>query len=287
MTREWREQWDREGYLVVRGLFDAARTARLLDISEGIWAQWRRRDAQTGKPGGGPDATCMRHLNHPDYFLDRPAAHFCELMDAVADELVLGIARAILGQPPLFRCTSFWHNPEQTSQDGNWHRDIQFISKTEDEEREKLNRAAYAGESGIQMQIPLVASADIEYVPGSHLRWDTAEEYAIRCADGRARNRSNTMPGALRFELQPGDAALFNPNGLHRGRYHADKPRRTLMFTYTQTSRPCFDYFSNQPWFLREGHLDALSLRTRAFFETFAATYRDDWQKQPAACAAS
>lgn len=79
------------------------------------------------------------------------------------------------------------------------------------------------------MQIALAPSADIEVVPGSHLRWDTPEEYAIRKAAGGANNRSNAMPGAVRVALDPGDAVLFNPMAIHRGRYHANRLRRTLM----------------------------------------------------------
>ena len=33
--------------------------------------------------------------------------------------------------------------------------------------------------------------------------------------------------------LDAGDAVCFNAWGYHRGRYHTDIPRRTLMYTYT------------------------------------------------------
>lgn len=279
MTQAWRKQWVEEGYLVIPGVFDAARTERLRRICESAWSQFLVCDPQKGVPGTGKggDPDCMRHLNHPDYFKDRPSGHFTEFMDAIADELVLGIARSILGEPALFRCTSFWHNPARRMEDGSWHRDLQFLHGDEAVERHALEQALKDGESGIQMQIALVASDDVEYVPRSHLRWDTPEEYAIRAANNRINCRSNAMPGALRIALQPGDAALFNPNGLHRGRYHADKARRTLMLTYTQTSTPLADYFTDQPWFLEPDYLAPLSPRTRSFFEPFIATFRSQW----------
>ena len=85
--------------------------------------------------------------------------------------------------------------------------------------------------AGIQMQIALVPNDDVELVPGSvcpnafsregygltlprgpsqHLRWDTAEEYHVRCADGR-QHSTDPMPGALRASLQPGDAGDPTP----------------------------------------------------------------------------
>jgi hypothetical protein len=86
------------------------------------------------------------------------------------------------------------------------------------------------------------------------------------------------MPGALRVALQPGDAVAFNPYGLHRGRYHADKLRRTLMLTYTKKSKPRFDYFSDQPWFDEAGYLDGLGAEARIFFDAFVEEYQSQWQ---------
>ena len=168
-------------------------------------------------------------------------------------------------------------NPLDTSSDGHWHRDSQFQYPDIDEEREVL--AAETGEGrSVQLQIALVPSDDVEVVPGSHLRWDTPEEFAIRHADGKKHNRSSNMPGARRVALAPGDGVAFNPMGLHRGRYHTDKLRRTLMLTYTKRSAPRFDYFSNQPWFDTPGYLDGLASDTRAFFEPFVAEYGDQWR---------
>ena len=92
------------------------------------------------------------------------------------------------------------------------------------------------------MQIALVPSDDLELVPGSHLRDYSPEEHAICVADGEIHNRSNDMPGAVRLHLEPGDAAMFTQLCIHRGRYHTDKLRRTMMISVKKTSRrPVFD----------------------------------------------
>lgn len=49
------------------------------------------------------------------------------------------------------------------------------------------------------------------------------------------------------------------------------------MLTYTASSAPHFDYFSDQPWFLSEGYLDGLSPHARDFYLTFIDTYRQNW----------
>ena len=86
--------------------------------------------------------------------------------------------------------TSLYFNPASESQDGFWHKDK--IGEEADVSRIKETGA------GLQMQIALVPSDDLELVPGSHLRDYSPEEHAICVADGEIHNRSNDMPGAVR-----------------------------------------------------------------------------------------
>lgn len=272
-----KEQWDREGYVFVKQIYEPERVARLLAICNQTLEQWRICNPENGKPGGDENTNCMRHLNHPGYFRDNPV-HRPVLLDAIADPSVIGLTRELFGEEPLFRCTSFFFNPSASSQDGNWHRDSQFGTPDDAAEKAVLQDRGVNG-SSVQMQIALEASDDVEVVPGSHLRWDTPEEYAIRKADEQRNSRSNEMPGAIRPLLEPGDAILFNPAGLHRGRYHAGRVRRTFMLTFTKTSSPYYDYFSHQPWCLESGYLEGVKQETRAFFDAFIDIYTEAWKK--------
>lgn len=253
-----------------------ARAARLNEICEAIYQQWRARDPQTGQSGEKPDATVMRHLNHPAYFTQHPEWR-TDVLEAAADPSVLAVAEQIFGEPAMFRCTSLFFNPSGIHLDGNWHRDAQFMTKTDEEERLMVLNAGDGG-NGMQLQIALIPSEDIEVVPASHLRWDTPAEYAIRKADNFAHNRSNDMPGAVRVRQNAGDAVLFNAMCIHRGRYYNDTPRRTLMLTYTKQSEPWFDYFSDQPWFLDAGYLDGLSPHAQTFYQRFVEQYQSNWR---------
>ena len=270
--------WKKHGYIVVRRMFSPARTAALEAVCEQVLRQWRRKNPETGQPGGGPEATVMRHLVHAGYDDAAGAAGRRALLEAVADPKMLTASRAVLGQEPLFRATSLFMNPLQNSRAGNWHRDSQFHWPDEGEERRMLSSNSRL-QSALQLQVALSPSSDVEVVPGSHLRWDTPEEYAIRRADGGKNNRADGMPGAVRLSLEPGDALAFNPCALHRGRYHTNKKRRTLMVTYTGASAPHFYYFSDQPWFLQEGYLDGLKAESHAFFGRFIEQYQKDWQR--------
>jgi len=274
-------RWQTEGYCIIRRIFDADRVIRLREICNDILERWRVRDPQTGQPGEKPDATVMRHLNHPGYF-EESSDGLRVLMDSVCDSRMLDVARLLLGEEPMFRCTSLFFNPSGIHLDGNWHRDSQFGAGSDDDERRMIETATDSGVS-IQLQIALVHSEDIELVPKSHRRWDTPEEYAIRKGNGGKNNRSNAMPGAIRVIQEAGDAVMFNPLTIHRGRYHADKLRRTLMFTYTRTSTPIFDNFSFQPWFLELGYMEKMSADARPFFDRFVNQYREFWLRQTGA----
>jgi Phytanoyl-CoA dioxygenase (PhyH) len=269
-------EWRTQGYVLSRGLIDPSHASRLRVICDGVLDQWRRRDPQAGKPGGA-DATVMRHLNHPAYFA-AGAPGLEEVLRLAALPKVLDLARTILGEEPMFRCTSFFMNPLETSMDGDWHRDSQYMTPDEASERAMLIDGGDTG-SGIQLQLALVASDDVELVPGSHLRYDTPEEYAIRRADEGRHNRSNDMPGALRLALLPGDAAAINSLGIHRGRYHKDKLRRTVMLTYTKSSMPVFDYFSDQPWFSNPAYRTRIPADVKPFFDRFVETYASYWRR--------
>ena len=274
---ELRRHWRAEGYVLVRGLFSAGDATRLLEICDHARREWSRCDASFGHSVDNDEAVSMRHVNHPDYFRGSDRRPWLTtLLDACADPRVLSVARGVFAHEPEFYCTTYWFNPRGKSRNGNWHRDTQFGTKTDDEERAFLFGPQEGG--GIQLQLALAASDDTEVVPGSHLRWDTDEEYRIRKADKGKNSESDDMPGALRVALQPGDAVAFNSFALHRGRYHADKIRRTLMLTYQQRSmEPAETYFTKQPWVREPGYLDGVLPDTRDFFERFIARFGKFW----------
>jgi hypothetical protein len=266
-----RQQWLEQGYVVFKGLIGAGEAQRLRLIADDVLAQWRQGDPNPNPGGDSPFV--VRHVNNPVYF-KRNREDLLPLLELAADERVLSPLREIMNWEPMYLKTSLWFNPLDRSDDGNWHRDTQFTIPDPAEERAVIERVCR--ETGAQVQIALVPSQDIQVVPGSHLRWDTPEEFAIRRADNGAHCTSNDMPNALRVDLAPGDGVMFNPVALHRGRYHADKLRRTFMLTYTRSGGGD-SYWARQPWFLEPGYLEGVQPRTRAFYARFVATHREHW----------
>ncbi|MBT5876299.1 MAG: hypothetical protein HOH43_22945, partial [Candidatus Latescibacteria bacterium] len=147
MKSELKNQWDELGYVVVPGIFDPELVQQLLAACEAILKQWRIENPEDGKPGGGPDATVMRHLNHPGYFASHPEWRQL-ILESIAHDRVLEVAREILAEEPVFRSTSFFFNPMGSSRDGNWHRDSQFGHQQVDDEKAYL-QPRYGKTSGI------------------------------------------------------------------------------------------------------------------------------------------
>ena len=269
-----RAQWDEQGYITVSNVVDAQRTTALRKVCDDVLAQFLAHNPETGEPGN-PDDRVMRHLNRPSYFHDNPEG-FQALMHVAADPAICEIVAAVLGEPPLFRCTSFFYNPQTVGCKGNWHRDVQFLYPVEADQRRLVE--AVSPQASVQLMLALEPTEDNEFVPGSHNRWDTDEEYHIRWADEQAHNLSDDMPGAVRMRQEPGDVLAFHPYGLHRGRYHTNKLRRTLMLTYTTRGDAREDYFSDQPWCAAAGYLDDLDPFAQQFFGRFIEAFTPFWR---------
>ena len=260
---------------VVRGLFDPATVERLRQIGERVMAQWRSAP-RCDNPLVGPEAGYMRHPNDPEYHRGHPG-DLAFLLNAIAAPQVVTAIGEALDEEFIFAMASLYFNPSGHTEDGFWHKD-----KIGAEADVSKNPATGAG---LQMQIALVPSDDLELVPGSHLRDYSPAEHAICVADGGLHNRSNEMPGAVRVALEPGDAALFTQLCIHRGRYHTDKPRHTLMVSvkkkaaveHTLRERG-LDYASDQPWFLHPNYLSGVEPEARAFYQQFIDSYGSHWR---------
>lgn len=264
--------WDEKGYIAVNNLLTTEETSQLLKICNRIKQESEIYDHS--RKGKNPETYCIRHLNHPEYFVGR-LDEYQIFMNSVCLPKILNIVEQVLGNDFMYRCTSYFTEPKSGITDGNWHRDIQFIHKDENKEKEEFLKLSKLPSTGLQLQIALEPSEDVEYVPYTHKRWDTQAEYDIRLKDNCKHNRSNNMPNALRFHQNPGDMVAFDPNGLHRGRYHSDKIRRTLMLTYSTVAN--YDFFTYQPWFLDDPYFKFLPESSKKFYSKFISEFENKW----------
>lgn len=127
---------------------------------------------------------------------------------------------AILAQvlsAPTFMNTQLFFNPHNPAQANYWHRDMQYTGMSI-----AAQQAALARLEVLHLRVALHAEPGLELVPGTHRRWDTAQQLAIRLQHEGHRN-NEPMADAVTVPLQPGDLLIFNANMLHRGLYGLDR----------------------------------------------------------------
>jgi len=285
---DYAQQWKDRGYLIVPQVIDPKQIARLYEICEATYEQWKHNSAEDNQPGGWcyrPNGWVMIHLNHPKYYRGRQG-DLLELLNAVAAPLVQQILRQIFREESVMLQTNYYIDPPGESWNGNWHRDCQFAAPADDDVKRAIELEADPSRT-LHMHIPFVPTQATEVVPGSHYRWDTPEEYHVRKNDPHTEH----MPNKVAIQLQPGDLAFFHTNTVHRGIYHQGVKRRTIAVTFGRVSYPdrataagmkqLRGYVATyQPWFLLPGYLDGCTPAARAYYEKFIDTYRDTWKSE-------
>jgi hypothetical protein len=269
----------RDGFTVLRGFLDPARTARLREITDGVRARYMRRDPLSGQPGFLVCPWSIQYLDHPAFYEDAPDWWFPELMDLLADPGLRALWRGATREEPEFVAAELYIDPplphalDRVMQAlaapdgaGRWHRDVH--DPVDDEvERAVLLAGGPARPGGHLLEIALVPSDAFEYVPGSHVRWDTPLELRARKHATTMAEQTQPLPGAHRLPLAAGDVALFDANGVHRGWYPHGTTRRTLAIWYLSGDRLRL-HPEEEPnrCLLDPARLDALGPQTRSFF---------------------
>ncbi|MBX3498411.1 MAG: phytanoyl-CoA dioxygenase family protein [Alphaproteobacteria bacterium] len=203
----------------------------------------------------------MAYLTDPRWYDDRRVPE--EILRFVADRSVLDLIAAITGGVPLFHNTQYFMEQHGADWDGQWHRDTQFLAPDADSEKRDI-----AAGTGVHFRVALADDPWLSIVPGSHCRWDTAQEWAIRHEAA-----SGDPPDAVRLPLKAGDALLFHAWSIHRGLYRCVPARRTFDVVY-MTRGTVGRALTPQACMPSLVRLASLPRDARAFFQRFARAYR-------------
>lgn len=230
--------WDRDGYLALRGMLDPTTVYAVKEACDHALAQWQANSTADSEPGqwwNNAQAWVMLHLNHAKYYEGRQAL-LVRLLNAIATPTAIdAVTRVmrVMRDEPVFMQANYYLDPSQAfANGGHWHRDCQFFAGND----EAVERRLFAEESDppreLHMHIPLVATRATGVVPGSHKRWDTTEQFFRRRHDS-----CGDFPGGIRLPMEPGDIGLFHVNSIHRGYYEVGVPRRTIAVTFGARSK--------------------------------------------------
>ena len=269
LAEEYMASWAKRGYFVIRGFAKPDEIRELRRSCDIVLDQIRAESNDLGHSNAN-----IAYLTEPRYFTgDRQALN--RLLEFVGSVRVRNLISGLSHpdeRPLLFHNTQYFHEQTRGDWDGNWHRDSQFcIPDAEAERQFALTTTA------IHFRVAFVSDDRLEFVPGSHARWDTTDEYQIR--KGSVPN--GLILGSDRIALEPGDACVFHAWGIHRGTYRRTPIRRTLDIIYGFGPCQLGPAMPPPTCFKNSEILGCLSPDVRRFFEDFVSTYRRYWTLPP------
>ena len=135
------------------------------------------------------------------------------LFQTIAAPALLAQLATIFPQAPRFLNTQLFFDPYHSNQRNYWHRDVQYTGLNEAAQRNVILQ-----QNVVHCRIAMRPELGIELIAGSHQRWDSDQEYAVRMGKPPYRPHDD-LPHTIRVPLQTGDVLLFSANMLHRGVY--------------------------------------------------------------------
>lgn len=209
-----RHDYQEHGFVIVRQLLDRDRIVALGSIVETVFRQWLSEHWSDYAERG---LVNMHSLTHARYHADSDARiRFFEL---VAGGGVMSLVQAMFGAGIYFHNTQLFFNPRDARQQPYWHRDLQASPVADAEQAAEQGRLL-----NLHVRMPLISETGLAIVPGTHRRWDTALEAAVRF-EREGRLRSDDLPGMQLISLEPGDLLIFDAQMIHRGDYRRNAQR--------------------------------------------------------------
>lgn len=146
------------------------------------------------------------------------------LFSFIADKKIMQVATAIIPGGPAFMNTQLFFDPAKPEQKNYWHRDIQYVPHSLEEQERRFNKSTV-----LHFRIPFADERGIDLIPGTHRRWDTERELETRLSQN-GRIPSDDLPNSQAIPLKRGDLLVFNANMIHRGLYGGDRFAFDIIF---------------------------------------------------------
>lgn len=207
------------GYTCLKSFVDEAHASKLETILRKYHNSWLAKYQDNYQQGSINSA----YITNGEFLTTEERL---ELLKFVSSKLVIQEAQKILGNDLCFLNTQLFFNPFDKDQKNYWHRDIQYTGLSENEQR--LTIEAKQTEV-IHLRLALSPELGIEFIPGTHHRWDRPYELEVRLQQN-GKQSSDTISGSKSAPLERGDLLLFDANIIHRGLYGKDRFAFDLLF---------------------------------------------------------
>ena len=208
--------YQKHGYCLQKEAFTISELQPLKAIITRFHRSWIQTHAEfyADKAVNSAYLTGQQHLSESDRTL---------LFRWIAADPLMDIVTTIMGKSVAFMNTQLFFDPSHVEQPNYWHRDPQYHMSIEEQQ------AALLGPNVLHFRVPLVDEPGIELIPGTHRRWDTQEELAIRLEQDNHKNHEAISTG-VEVPLNAGDVLVFNANMIHRGLYGMNRFALDILF---------------------------------------------------------
>lgn len=212
------KQFETQGYTVLKNFFKQEEIAQITHIVDRIYSQWQEENHHALIE---QQLINMHSLTHPKYFQNchDERLKFFKLLASVKLTKALEL---IFNTDIYFHNTQLFFNPYDKRKQPYWHRDLQY-SPIED----SVQAAEQRNMLSLHVRIPLIAEKGVELIPETHIRWDTELERNVRF-ELNGHTHSESLPGSVLIELDPGDVLIFSAQIIHRGNYGLNSTRKAL-----------------------------------------------------------
>ena len=204
-----RSRYDQQGYFVVRNYFSDAEISALKNVILKFHQAWKQDNAQFYQQEAFNSSliTGSKYLA----FDDRVA-----LFNFISSKKMMAIIESVIATKPAFMNTQLFFDPYNRQQKNFWHRDCQYDHDVE------AQKTVIHDTQVLHLRVPLFDELGMELVPGTHKRWDSAEEFDVR-DERNGKLSSDSLSTGKAINLAAGDLLVFSADMIHRGLYGLDR----------------------------------------------------------------
>ncbi|MCJ8296136.1 MAG: phytanoyl-CoA dioxygenase family protein [Colwellia sp.] len=217
-----KQAYKEDGYFVIRNFLNNEELLALGEVLSEFHRLWQKKNAQFYRQ----QAVNSAYLTSDAFLNSEQRDH---LFSFIGSAKVMNIVNELIPKQPCFLNTQLFFDPVNKQQSNYWHRDPQYHLSVEQQ------KAALAGGDVIHFRLPLVDEPGLELIPGTHKRWDSAEELKVRLEREGHKNNQPLSQGKV-ITLFSGDLLVFSANMIHRGLYGMNRLAFDLLFCSPEPS---------------------------------------------------
>ncbi|PKA15455.1 phytanoyl-CoA dioxygenase family protein [Leptospira haakeii] len=204
------------GFFLFSDFFSSAELENIRNILLDANLKWKSRF---------PDKNSINsaYLTSPDFCSEE--RNRLSVFRFISSNKIAELAKSIIQERAYFLNTQLFFNPKSPDKKNYWHRDLQYLGVSEEEQKNILRSAKV-----FHFRIPFYPDPGLEFIPGSHTRWDNEEEYEVRM-ERNGRKNYEDLPGSVLVPQNPGDLLVFSAHLIHRGIYGQNRHSLDILYT--------------------------------------------------------